>query len=119
MSEVKTYEVRRLNTGDLFTMTKILSAISQDIRSELKSLSSLEKEENKQLFGLMLVESALKHAEGDTKTLLADLVGKTREEFEKEPFNAPLIIIDKLAEQEDLNDFFQQARSLVSKLTGK
>lgn len=115
----KTYEVRRLQAKDLFTMVKILSAISSEIRDELKHVVNEKKEADSKVLGLMLVEAGLKHAEGDMQTLLADLVGMKRDEFEKEPFEAPIIVIEKVAEQEDLKVFFQKVRNLTTKFSGK
>ena len=111
------YQVRRLATKDLFTMTKILSKISGDVRDGLKDLQI--RKIDQQLFGIIVVEAAMKHAESDMKHLLADLIGKKVEEFEQEPFDAPITIIDIVAEQEDLKSFFTKAQGLTKKLFGK
>lgn len=112
-----TYEVRRLNAKDLFKMTKILSVISGDLRETLKDVD-MKKVDN-QVLGIIIVEAAMKHAEGQMKELLADLVGMTAEEFEQLPFDAPLEILTILAKQEDLKDFLEKAKGLMSAFSGK
>ncbi len=111
------YDVRRLNTADLFTMTKIMSKISGDVRGALKDLQI--NKIDPQLFGIIVIEAAMKHAEKEFKELLADVIGKTVEEFEKEPFDAAIVIMEKVAEQENLKDFFTKAQGLMNKFSGK
>jgi hypothetical protein len=113
----KPYNVRKLNALDLFKMTKILSVVSGEIRETMKE--SKMEEMDSQILGIMIVEAAMKHAEGQMKELLADLVGLSVEEFEKESFDAPLEILGTLAEQEDLKGFLQKAQGLMKKFTGK
>ena len=111
------YKVRRLSTKDLFTMTKIMSKISGDVRDGLKDLQI--KAIDQQLFGIIVIEAAMKHAETDMKALLADLIGTTVEEFEKEPFDAPITILEKVADQENLKDFFSKVQGLQKKFFGQ
>lgn len=112
-----TYKVRRLNTSDLFTMTKIMSKISGDVREALKGLQIGAIDS--QLFGIIVIEAAMKHAETDLKTLLADVIAMETEEFENLPFDAPIDILGIVAEQENLKDFFTKAQGLMKKFSSK
>lgn len=114
---VTQYQVRSLNAKDLFKMTKILSVISGELRDSLKDVD-FEKVDS-QFLGIIIVEAAMKHAETQLKEFLADLVGMTPEEFEQEPFDAPITILTTLAEQEDLKAFFTKAKGLMKVFTGK
>lgn len=98
-------------------MTKIMSKISGDVRDGLKDLQI--KAIDQQLFGIIVIEAAMKHAETDMKSLLADLIGVTVEEFEKEPFDAPITILEKVADQENLKDFFSKVQGLQKKFFGQ
>lgn len=98
-------------------MTKILSKISGDVREGVKDLQL--KKIDEQLFGIIIIEAAMKHAEHDFKELLASVVEMTVEEFEKEPFDAPIEILGVVAEQEDLKDFFTKVQGLMKKFSFK
>lgn len=114
---VATYKIRPLGTKDLFRMTKILSVISGEIRTSLGGASL--QETDSQVVGILIIEAAMKHAESQLKEFLADIVGMTVEEFEQEPFDAPIDILYELAEKENLQGFFQKVQKLMSKFSGK
>lgn len=98
-------------------MTKIMSKISGDVRDGLKDLQI--RKIDQQLFGIIVIEAAMKHAETDMKALLADLIGKSVEEFEEEPFDAPITILGIVADQENLKDFFSKVQGLQKKFFGQ
>lgn len=49
---------------------------------------------------------------------MADLVGRSVEEFDSLPFDAPLAVVEKLAEKEDIAGFFKRARKLATAFSG-
>ena len=69
--------------------------------------------------GLMIIEIGLEYAERDLKGLLADLVGMTPEEYEQEPFETTLDIVETLSEQEDLPAFGKRVVSLFNRMKPK
>jgi len=69
--------------------------------------------------GLVLFQSVFLEAGEDLKEWLATLTGKEVAEFSKLPATAVLDVIEKLAEQEGIRDFFGKASLLATKFTGK
>lgn len=106
-------EIRRLKTKDFFQVAKILSKLGN------KVMQQLNEETNSMQAGLLLLTTALENAESDMLEWLADLAGKTPEEFEEMDFDTPLLVIEALAEKEDLNRFFVKVRALIQKYATK
>ena len=105
--------IRPLKTQDFFTVAKIMSKLGN------KALQGITKETTEFQAGILLMTTALEHAESDMMEWLADLGGYTLEEFSEQPFDEPLIIIEELAAREDLARFFERARALISKISTK
>lgn len=103
--------MRKLNTLDLIKASTLLGKIGKNIEIP-------EGASNVQI-GIILFSNVMQHAETDFKTWLADIAGMSVEEFEKQPFDFPLEVIEQIAEQEDLNAFLQRVRGLMSKLSKK
>ena len=79
-----------------------------------------EQDESKFLTLAITVFTALfKYAGDKIKPIFANLVGMTVEEFDKQPYDLLMDIIEKLAEQEDLPGFFTRAFQLGQKLFTK
>lgn len=106
-------EVRNLNTADFFIVAKILSKIGSDVIREI------DDKTNEMQAGILLLTSALERADNDVLNWLADLAGKTPEEFKEAEFDAPIAVIEALAEKEDLQRFFVRVRGLVEKISKK
>lgn len=105
--------VRGLKTTDFFVMAKIVSKMGS------KMLKQINESTTEMQAGLLFMTIALENAEEDMKAWLADLCGKTVEEFESMSFDAPIEVIEKLSEKEDLNAFFGRVRALIAKLSSK
>lgn len=116
-TEVKQYKVRRLTAKDVFTFTNILGVVSGEIKENVKDIDL--KNADAQILGITILEVVMKHAEDQLYEFLADLVGMTPDEFAKEPFEAPIMIIETLNEQEDLKGFFKKAQGLMKLFSGK
>lgn len=111
-------EIRELNVKDVFAVARMLGKITKAAREQLaKALTG--KKTNPTELGMVLFQSVFTEAEEDLKAWLADLIGKEVAEFETMPATAVLDIIEKLAGQEGIGDFFGRASSLASKLTAK
>jgi hypothetical protein len=108
-------KVRPLCVNDLFAVAKIISKAAGEGVKALSGMQGASEEE----VGLAVVTIGIGHAEDETKAWLADLIGKTPEEFGKMPPTAALDIVDQLADQEDLRAFFSKAGGLAKKLGGK
>lgn len=66
--------------------------------------------------GMTFFGVAMEHAESDFKSLLASIAEMPVEEFDKQPFDFPLQVIEHLAETEDLPAFLQRVGNLTKKL---
>jgi hypothetical protein len=106
-------EVRNLKTSDFFIVAKILSKIGG------RALKEIDEQTNSMQAGVLLLTSALENADQDLLKWLADLGGMEAEEFAEQAFDAPITIIEKLAEKEDLTRFFERVRGLVKKISRK
>jgi len=105
-------EVRKLTAKDVFTVASILGKCGQEATKIMGSLDS----KNESAIGLTFISIALQYAEKDIKEWLCSLVGKTSDEFDNLPLDAPLEIVEKLFEQEDIPRFFERARGLFQKI---
>jgi ribosomal 50S subunit-associated protein YjgA (DUF615 family) len=102
-------QVRPLKTKDFFKVASILGKMTKTALSEL-SFTTDEKK-----IGFVFVHSAFQYAETDIRELLADLVNIKPAELDELPFDTPLLIIEKLQEQEDLKRFFTKVGRLMNK----
>lgn len=100
--------MRKLNTLDLIKGSAILGKIG-------KNIDVPENASNAQV-GIAIFSAVMQHAETDFKAWLADIAEMTTEEFEKMPFDYPLEVLEKLAEQEDLSRFLERVKKLMGKM---
>ena len=111
-------ELRQLQVKDVFAVARMLGKITKGARLELVSAVSGEKVNPTEL-GIALIQSVFTEAEDDLKIWLADLASVEKTEFEKLPAATILDIVEKLAEQEDIRDFFTRASLLAGKIAKK
>jgi len=111
-------KIRPLQIKDVFAVARMLGKITKSAREELASAIKDAKADRTEL-GIAMIQSIFTAAEEDLKSWLADLVGKDKAEFEAMPANAVLDIVEKLAEQEDIKDFFAKASQLASRFISK
>lgn len=108
-------EIRKLETKDFFKAATILGKIGADSFREMKA--AVEAEKDQAQVGIAFISSALKYAETDFKNWFADLANVTVEEFDKMGFEAPIEIIEHLAENNNLPLFFQRVKGIVGKFS--
>jgi len=111
-------EIRELNVKDVFAVARMLGKITKGARLQLASVLT-GKKPNPTEVGIVIFQSLVTEGEEDLKAWLADLIGKETAEFEAMPATVVLDIVEKLAEKEDIRDFFGKASLLATKLTGK
>jgi hypothetical protein len=105
-------QVRKLKAIDVFRVAKILSKMSKSAIQELK------EETNELQMSYIFMTSALEQAENELLSFFADLVEMETEEFEELGVDAPIDVIEQLAEKEDLKNFLQRVRALMKKFKG-
>ena len=108
-------KVRSLCVNDLFSVAKIISKATGE---GLKALADMQETSEKEV-GMAIIAVGLAQAEDETKAWLADIIGKTPEEFGGMPPTVALDIVEQLMEQEDLQAFFTRASALAGKMGGK
>lgn len=111
-------KIRELNVKDVFAVARMLGKITKGARQELASALKGKKVDPTEL-GMVLFQSVFTEAEEDLKSWIADLIGKEVTEFETMPAVAVLDIIEELAKQEDIKDFFARASSLATRFTAE
>lgn len=141
--EEKTYIVRRLNTRDVFTFTRIIGKVGSSMISEFALLGQakqevvLSDEEKERLTEeeIQAVESQneeiraenrarnqqlglkiialLPKLEDDAINFLASLIRVTPEEFEELPLEVTLDVVMALIEGDDLKSFFNKTKGLL------
>jgi hypothetical protein len=120
------YEVRRLQTVDLARVLKILSKSSGPARQAFSGAVGITDPETGRR-GVAIDQTQLVFAvlEGmaeqadEINAFFAGLVGMKPQQFEKEPIDAVVVILERLVEQEDLQDFFDRLSRLGSKISGE
>ena len=105
--------MRDLNTLDTLKVATIIGKMGVDASEVVKEGMT------DQQIGLIFLTSALKYAEKDIRDLLASIAEMTPEEFDKQPFDYPLDLIDELTEKEDLKLFLEKAQKLAQKIQNK
>lgn len=108
-------KVRRLKSGDFLQVASMIGQMSTDV---IRNMSSTTTEYQA---GILFLSAALKQCKTEIRVLLADLLegNVTVEEFEKMPFDTPIKILDKVAEQENMQQVFLQLKGLMKKFIGK
>lgn len=106
-------EVRALNAGDFHTLVNIAGKISSDALIEITRSST---QINEIQAGFAFITAAMKYANSDIKGLLCSLVGLEPGDYDKQPFDFPIQIIEKVAEQEDLQTVFLRVKGLMKVL---
>jgi len=131
---VEELEVRSLQVKDLKKVAKIIGKCfdkllkaseesgiglkefeekAKEIKAAKKPEKEKESEKDFEVFGMQLFNIIYEAAESDIIPFIASFINKTAEEFDVMSYKTPLIIIEKLAEKEDLVAFFQRAMKLV------
>lgn len=104
MTKEKTYTLRELKTGDIFSMSKILKKM--DIKVEVQKGMTQEQvgfEIIKQVF------SNLHMAEKEVADLLGDMVGITGREFQELSLSESMEIISQFKELDGIESFLKLA----------
>lgn len=68
--------------------------------------------------GIELVKQMIEVLDDDMAIWFADLIGKTKEEFDDMPFSVEAIIIEQLTEAKEIEDFFIHASHAFSRMRG-
>jgi hypothetical protein len=105
--------MRDLNTMDTLKVATIIGKMGMSAGELLK------ENMNDQQIGLIFFTSALQYAEKDIRDLLASISEMTPDEFDKQPFDYPLDLIEQLSEKEDIQLFFEKAQKLAQKMFAK
>ena len=103
--------MRKLNASDLLKCTAILGRVGKRLE--------IDETMNDKQIGISFLASAMEHAETDLKGLLAGIAEISIEDFEKQPFDYPIEVVEFLADNEDLAGFLQRVKSLTIKLSKK
>lgn len=103
--------MRKLNTNDLIKCSALLGKIGKQIELQ-------EGMSNAQI-GITIFSTIMQYAESDFKIILADIAEMPIEEFEKQDFDFPLLILEEIAEKQDLLSFFIRVQNLTRKLQRK
>lgn len=107
--------MRKLNTADLMKAVSIAGKISFKAKD---SFRLKEGEEVSSLgVGMTFFGVAMEYAESEFKELLASIAEMSVEEFDKQPFDFPIEVIEHLAETEDLQGFLQRVGNLTKRLS--
>ncbi len=108
-------KVRPLVVDDVFTVASMLSKITKIARVELAIALKDGKKQNPTELGMVLFQSIFTGAEEELKVWLANLIGKTKDEFVAMPAITVIGVVEALAKHEDILDFFAQASRLTLK----
>lgn len=109
-------KVRPLTVTDVFAVARMLSKVTKGARVELAAAVKAETKPDPTELGMVIFQSIFVEAEEDLKAWMADLIGKTKEEFTVMSATTVIDIIEALIEQEDIRDFFGRVSRLVSKV---
>jgi len=113
-------EIRKLEVRDLFTVARMLSKVAGGVRSQLAEAMGEKKGKKKvnpMELGMAMFSTLFVESEQDMKEWLASLIGKEVEEFNVMPAVVVLDLIEGLAQQDDIRDFFMRASSLSANLS--
>ena len=108
-------EIRALNAGDLHLVGGMLANMSPKlVMIDMARREDEDKTDHATRVGKQLVPLLLRECYQDAWAWLADLCGMTVEEFNKQPIDAPMQVIEALVEKEDLRGFFSRAAALIA-----
>jgi hypothetical protein len=129
MTDKKELEIRDLNTGDVFTVARMLMKVVSENKDSIKKLiksksgdknkkelTEAEKEEMGIDLAFLVLQNCLEFAEQDLKNWFSDLIGKDPEEFDETPFDTIPNIINQLTEKDDVHSFFTAVLQLYKKM---
>jgi len=111
-------ELRSLEVEDVFAVARMLARVTKGARMQLAAVIT-GKKRNPTEVGMVVFQSIFTEAEEDLKGWLASLIGKDLAEFKTMPATTVLDIVEKLATQESIRDFFVKASLLASKISLK
>ena len=108
-------EIRELKAKDVKTLAHILGKLKATSIDELFVVLDNGRKRDTDLMkvGLSLFRIVTADLTDCIYTWLADLVGKTIEEFDEMPFDTPGEVIKALVNRGDFKDFFGQATKLA------
>lgn len=106
-------EVRAFTVQDTFTATTMLSKVTKGARVELALALSSKKKVDPTEVGMALFQSMFLETQEEMKSWLADLIGKSKDEFLAMPAMTILDVIEAIAKKEDAKDFFERVSRLV------
>ena len=129
MSENEDIEIRNLEANDVFVVANMLRKVTGKAKDEIVNLLKSEDGEFKNREEMTSTEEielginiayellgvCLEYAENDLKEWFADLLGVTPKEFEKMPFDTPMIVIEQIANHDRAKSFFSKAFALFKK----
>lgn len=116
--------VRGLQTKDIFTVARIIRGCTSSARDSLTQAVTLNNEDGEaqtvnvetQDLGFAIFEAAVDQ-EDEIKGLFADLAGMKPDEFEQTEYDTVLVILEEVAEHNDLPGFFERALALGKKIS--
>lgn len=106
-------EIRELKAKDLKTLAIMLGKLQPATINNI--LAGLDKKKSYMEVGVLIFRSIAADITEDIYNWLADLIGKSSQELDGMPFNAPVEIIKALVARGDFADFFGQATKLAGK----
>ena len=101
-------EIRELKAKDVRTIARILGKLKSSSVNDLVVMMESDKTDPMRV-GLSIFHLVAAEAADDIYEWLAGLVGMTVEEFNEQPFDAPIEIVRALAARRGIADFFAQA----------
>ena len=104
-------ELRKLNALDLMKVVTIFGKVGANLK--------LSEEMSNTQLGINFIATACQYAEKEVSEFLASIANMTIDEFGKQDIDFPLLVIEELAEKEDLKSFFMRAGNLMKKITKK
>lgn len=106
--------IRKLVARDLFTVGNMLKKVLPDmVGMDFKGLDGEDEGQKSMRIGKQFIPLLVDKCFSDFWTWLADLTGKTVDEFNAMPVEYPAEVIAELTENEDLKRFFLQAGRLT------
>lgn len=130
MTKKNELKIRDLNTGDVFTVAKMLLKVVGENKDSIKKLikskpgdskkkkpSQEEQEELGIDLTILVLQNCFEFAENDLKEWFADLVGVDPKDFDKTGFDTIPLIINELTERKDVHNFFTTAFQLFKKMS--
>lgn len=100
-------EVRKLKAKDIKTLAKMLGKLKTEHVQEISQLFNTQKKQTDLIqVGLSLFRIVAADLTDDIYAWLADLIGKSIEEFDEMPADTPAVIIKELVKRGEFKDFF-------------